>query len=139
MLYKYDYISAISEDIKSYITDNYNIVDVARRMKEDRDEFSEELNDLLWVEDSVTGNASGSYFCNTNKAEEAICHNWDVLAEALEEFGCSDVNPIEKGAEWCDVTIRCYLLGEALSFVLDKLDEGFATVNYFEDIFIKEV
>lgn len=139
MLYKYDYISAISEDIKSYITDNYNIVDVARRMKEDRDEFFEELNDLLWVEDSVTGNASGSYFCNAYKAEEAICHNWDILAEALKEFGCSDVITIEKGAEWCDVTIRCYLLGEALSSVLDKLDEEFATVNYFEDICTKEV
>lgn len=38
----------------------------------------------------------------------------------MNEFGCEDVNAIEEGAEWCDVTIRCYLLGEVLREVLDE-------------------
>jgi hypothetical protein len=46
-----------------------------------------------------------------------------LLRDALYEFGCDDVNPIDKGEEWCDVTIRCYLLGECLAEVLDDLEE----------------
>ena len=88
----------------------------------DREELEQKLNDDLWVEDSVTGNASGSYYCNAWKAEEALAHNWDVLEEALAEFGCEG-NPIEKGAEWCDVTIRCYLLGQAIAEVLEEMEE----------------
>lgn len=30
---------------------------------------------------------------------------------------------LEKGAEACDVTIRCYLLGQAISEVLDEVEE----------------
>lgn len=30
---------------------------------------------------------------------------------------------LDKGAEWCDVTIRCYLVGEAIRNVLDELEE----------------
>ena len=44
----------------------------------------------------------------------------DLLKEALEEFGC-DIGYLEKGAEACDVTIRCYLLSSAISEVIDKL------------------
>lgn len=30
---------------------------------------------------------------------------------------------LEKGAEACDVTIRCYLLGQAISEVLDEVEK----------------
>lgn len=80
----------------------------------------------MWTEDSVTGNASGSYYCNTWEAEEALAHNWDLLTEALEEFGMADVISIlEKGAEWCDVTIRCYLLGQAISEAIEEIEDDF--------------
>ena len=36
------------------------------------DELAMLLDEELWTYDSVTGNASGSYFCNAWKAEEAI-------------------------------------------------------------------
>ena len=88
----------------------------------DREELEEKLNDTLWTEDSVTGNASGSYYCNSWKAEEALAHNWDLLAEAMKEF-CCEVDLLEKGAEWADVTIRCYLLGQAIGEVLDEMEE----------------
>lgn len=114
---KYNYLENVKEDVKQYIQDN----EIRPEADEDRDEFADRLNDLLWTADSVTGNGSGSYTFSTWTAEENICHNYDLLAEAANEFGCSDKNIIEKGAEWADVTIRCYLLGQAISAVLDEL------------------
>ena len=80
-------------------------------------------NDILWVDDGVTGNGSGSYYFNTWKAEEALCHNWDLLAEACEEFGQDIGEAFKQGVEACDVTIRCYLLGQAIAAALDELEE----------------
>lgn len=61
---------------------------------------------------------------NSYKAEESIAHNWDLLNEALDEFEQNNINVIEKGAEWADVTIRCYLLGSVISDVLDEMEEN---------------
>jgi len=118
---KYNYSEAIREDIREYILDNYTTEEIRDGLA-DRDSWSEKLNDDLWTCDSVTGNGSGSYTFNTWTAEENLCHNMDLLAEALEEFGCSS-DYMEKGAEACDVTIRCYLLSGALSDVLDDLED----------------
>ena len=85
-----------------------------------KEEAYDYLYDRLWTDDSVTGNASGSYTFNTYKAEENICHNLELLGEALEEFGCDMDYLTKNGAEACDVTIRCYLLGEVLSEVLEE-------------------
>lgn len=116
----YDYRSIIADDIRDYIESHFTAEEISEKLT-DRDEWEQELNDDLWIVDSVTGNASGSYFCNTWKAEEAIAHNWDILADAIAEFG-GDVDILRQGAESCDVTIRCYLLGECLSAVLDDLE-----------------
>ena len=113
----YNYLENIKADVKEYIDNEINLKDFT-----DREELEQKLNDDLWVCDSVTGNASGSYYCNSWKAEEALAHNWDLLAEAMKEFGC-EVDLLEKGAEWADVTIRCYLLGQAIGEVLDEMEE----------------
>ena len=113
----YNYLENIKADVKEYIDNEINLKDFS-----DREELEEKLNDTLWTEDSVTGNASGSYYCNSWKAEEALAHNWDLLAEAMKEFGC-EVDLLEKGAEWADVTIRCYLLGQAIGEVLNEMEE----------------
>lgn len=108
---KYDYLSAVESDVREYIENNVNFHDYS-----DLDEMKEDLNEKLFVEDSVTGNASGSYTFNNWKAEEYLCHNLDLLAEANEEFGgSSDI--LSDGAEMCDVTIRCYLLWQAIENV----------------------
>ena len=112
----YDYYEVVKNDIKEYIKENN--IDVT---SEDFDR--DELCDHLWVDDSVTGNGSGSYTFSTWQAEENLCHNWDLLEEALEDFGQTDVNILEKGAEWCDVTIRCYLLGQCMDEVIDEIEE----------------
>ena len=113
----YNYLENIKADVKEYIDNEINLKDFSGR-----EELEEKLNDTLWTEDSVTGNASGSYYCNSWKAEESLAHNWDLLAEAMKEFGC-EVDLLEKGAEWADVTIRCYLLGQAIGEVLDEMEE----------------
>lgn len=108
---KYDYLSSVESDVREYIENNVNFHDYS-----DLDEMKEDLNEKLFVDDSVTGNASGSYTFNAWKAEEYLCHNLDLLAEANEEFGgSSDI--LSDGAEMCDVTIRCYLLGQAIENV----------------------
>lgn len=113
---KYDYLEAVTADVLDYIGNEITLSDWRGKAEE----LEEHLNDELWICDSVTGNASGSYYCNTWKAEEALCHNWAELAKVLEEFGCADVNPFAKGAEWCDVTLRCYYLGQAIAEALEK-------------------
>lgn len=116
----YDYREAMTEDVKEWIKENIDLTE----WTEDREGLEQQLNDDLWTEDSITGNASGSYYCNSYKAEESIAHNLDLLNEALDEFGQNDINVIKKGAEWADVTIRCYLLWSVISEVLDELEEN---------------
>lgn len=114
---KYNYLEAVKEDVKSYIEENEIFVN-----EDNRNEIEEQLNEDLFIDDSVTGNASGSYTFNTWQAEENLCHNLDLLAEALEEFGGSAGEALERGAEYCDVTIRCYLLAQAIAEVLDEVE-----------------
>ena len=105
------------DDVRNFIEEN-DIVITSSNV----DEMREELYDKCWADDSVTGNASGSYTFCTWDAEENLCHNWDLLEEALQEFGYSDLcDAIQHGAEWCDVTIRCYLLAQAIDKVLDSM------------------
>ena len=113
---KYDYRQAVMDDIKQYIEDHDIKVTTSTR-----DELQDELYDDLFISDSVTGNASGSYTFNAWQAEENLCHNLDLLKEACNEFG-SQCDILES-AESCDVTIRCYLLSECLAEVLDELEE----------------
>ena len=109
---KYDYMENLKEDIQDYINEN-------KEYLEGKDE--QELYDMFFLEDAITGNASGSYYCNAWKAEEAICHNMDLVEEAYEMFGYDGI-PKDTGAEAMDVTVRCYLLGNALSEVLDEIE-----------------
>ena len=114
----YNYLEAVCDDVRTYINDNIALSDYS-----DKNALEEYLNDTLWVEDSVTGNASGSYTFNTYEAEENLCHNMDLLEECCEEFGGDIAECISRGAEYCDVSIRCYLLGQAIAEVLEELDD----------------
>lgn len=119
----YNYLEAVTADVVEYIKNEITLTDY-----ESREELEEALNDELWTADSVTGNASGSYYCNAWKAEEALAHNWDLLAEALTEFGQDGTDVLKQGAEAMDVTIRCYLLGQAIAEALEELEEELAAV-----------
>lgn len=125
---KYNYYEAVKDDVNTYCNEN---VDLCSLSISDRDELEEYLNDTLWTDDSVTGNGSGSYTFSTYTAEEYLMHNLDLLAEAIEYFG-GDCNILKDGAEACDVTIRCYLLGEAISDVLDEMADDLE--KYFDEL-----
>lgn len=120
----YDYLEAVKADVKQWIDDNMDIEnDILNGEFEDKDAIEEYLNDTLWTADSVTGNGSGSYTFSTYEAEENLCHNLDLLGEALREFGNGPEYLIENGAEAADVTIRCYLLGQAIAEVLEEIED----------------
>lgn len=120
----YDYLEAVKADVKQWIDDNMDIEnDILNGEFEDKDAIEEYLNDTLWTADSVTGNGSGSYTFSTYEAEENLCHNLDLLGEALREFGNGPEYLIENGAEAADVTIRCYLLGQAIAEVLEGIED----------------
>lgn len=117
----YNYLEAMKSDIKDYIKYEVNIAEYS-----DREELESDLNDTLWTEDSVTGNASGSYTFNYVEAAEYVNDNIDLLSEACAEFDIDSATIgekfLDKDWEYFDVTIRCYLLGHAISEVLDEIE-----------------
>ena len=123
MAEKYDYRAVLENDINEWIDENIQYVKERTEDANDISEVEEFLYDTLWVEDSVTGNGSGSYTFNTALAKGYVMENFDLAKEAYEEFGC-----IEKFMEalvadhWedIDVTIRCYLLGEIINKIIDE-------------------
>ena len=124
---RYDYQQAVRDDIRQYIEDHDVKVTTSNR-----EELESSLYDDMFISDSVTGNASGSYTFNTWQAEENLCHNLDLLKEACDEFGDTETNILDS-AESCDVTIRCYLLGQLLGEVLDELEEDDEDEDWDDD------
>ena len=116
----YDYREAVKADVKAWIDDNGIPEDLGYY-----DDAEGYLYDTLWAEDSVTGNASGSYTFNRAEAKEYVEDNYRLAVESLREFGYSLEHLQEKidAEEWeyLDVTIRCYLLGVAIGEVLAEV------------------
>lgn len=125
---EYDYREAIKNDVMEYIKNEIDFSEF-----DTLEELEEHLNDELWTVDSVTGNGSGSYTFSTYEAEENICHNLDLLGEALTEFGSGADYLITNGAEAADVTIRCYLLGECIAAALEELEDDFNEAHEDEE------
>lgn len=63
------YLDMIEDDVREWINENIDLDEY----KGNRDDLEEKLNDELFNEDSVTGNASGSYYCNTYKGRRRHC------------------------------------------------------------------
>ena len=126
---KYEYRKAVTADIIDHIRDN---IEDYKYMFADRYDAEDRLNDILWAEDSVTGNASGSYTFNAYKAKEYVFDDPDTVAEALREF-CVEAETIADKFiscdwEYFDVTTRCYVLGECIGEALDTLESDFELV-----------
>ena len=118
----YNYLEAMKSDIMDYIRNEVNTNEFSSR-----EELEESLYDDLWTVDSVTGNASGSYYCNSYKSLECVIDNIDLLNEMCTEFCIDSATIGEKFIneewEWMDVSIRCYLLGQAISEALDDMED----------------
>lgn len=120
----YNYNEGVKYDVLDYIRDEVNFSQF-----QCLGELEQSLNDDLWTVDSVTGNASGSYTFNGRKAQEYVMDNIELLNEACEEFGINTETVGEKFLneefEWMDVTIRCYLLAQAISEALEEVEDEF--------------
>lgn len=115
MAERYDYREHMKVDIKSYLDEH------CEKGERITDEMRDKLYDDMWTADGVTGNGSGSYTFDAWTAEENVCHNLDLLGEALDEF-CVDGDTLHEkmSGEWADVTIRCYLMGQILDDVIEE-------------------
>ena len=123
-----NYLNETIANVKEYIEYNMDLEnDILTGEFEDREAIEEYLNDTLWLDDGVTGNASGSYTFNREEAKENVLADIDTVREALEEFGTDAETIAEKFLdedwEYFDVTARCYILGQAIAEALDEIEE----------------
>ena len=119
----YDYLENVKEDVRDYINHEIDFTDY-----ESMDDLEQDLNDKLFIEDSVTGNTSGSYTFNCYKAEQYVKDNLDLAVEMARDFDCKDQFMdwlFNENYESIDVSIRCYLLTQAISEVLSEYTEEF--------------
>ena len=130
---KYNYLENVINDAKQAILENLNYWSFT-----DREELEENANDWLWTADEVTGNGSGSYTFNREAAKEYVTRSddgMDTLRDAVREFDCEHEAFsafMEGNWEYFDVTIRCYLLGQAISAAIDELEEE-GKIQYQEE------
>lgn len=116
----YNYYEAVENDVYEYIQEN---LDIFKEEYEDIEDMEETLNDTLFVEDSITGNGSGSYTFNSAKAKEYLEDNIDLGLEVYKEFDYGKSKFYEdffENPEKADVTIRCYCLGSAIGNICSK-------------------
>ena len=121
----YNYLEEMKEDIKEYLKNDAKLT--FEDLLYNRSDLEEKLYSDLWINDSVTGNASGSYTFNSYEAQEYVTDNIDLLIDMCQEFDVEAETIGQKFLneewEWMDVSIRCYLLNQAISEVLDELEE----------------
>lgn len=119
----YNYNEAIKNDIRFYLDHDFDWT-AARENEINADELKEQLGDELWINDSVTGNASGSYTFNSYKAMEYVLDNMELVNDMVHEFGIGAETVAEKFLnedwEYFDVSIRCYLLNQCIDDVVGE-------------------
>ena len=116
----YDYFEAVKEDAKEWLLEN---CETGYLMTTDDDEIVSEYIEDLFVDDNVTGNASGSYTFCTYTAQENLVGNWELLMEALYDMGASETWITQTNPEELDVFIRCYLLSPAMYEAIEEIKE----------------
>ena len=126
----YSYIASVEADVWNW-------------MEENVDEWKDInlgalhcfLSDRLFCEDSVTGNASGSYTfsryiarCNVMGDENSD----DIISEMVDD-GILDTQTLgewyaSQNWEAIDVVIRCHLLDESISHVVSEIADERGTI-----------
>ena len=119
----YNYEVEVKKDLENYIDENYDFDSDFDGM--DIEDIYDKIYEDVWVADSVTGNASGSYTFCRYQAEENLLHNMDLVYKAcVQDFGydASDIGKlyIEEQFETIDVMVRCYFVGTILWDVLNE-------------------
>lgn len=123
-----NFLDEVRNDLKQMIIDNYP----TRKQLEEADR--ETIYDDAFVDDSVTGNGSGSYYFNTWKSKENVLNNEEVVEEMIDEF-CVDMKEHWNDWEFLDVLCRCYLLGQ---IDIDELIEEIKEKNGWDNPLVFE-
>lgn len=117
------YLEQVTQDVANYLVE-YFTEEVVADYCGNWEDFIEHLNDELWDEDSVTGNASGSYWFSHNLAENMVLSNIGEVTFALLEFDMLDqLGKLMQDEEWerLDVITRCHELHTANYEALKQL------------------
>lgn len=98
----------------------------------DQDHWFEELE----MSDQVTGNASGSYFCNRAFAKRCVLDNIDLLQEVCESLDDSMKLQmvyyfVSDDWESLDVMIRLYVFPQVFPSVWEEWEEHFKRMEEF--------
>lgn len=115
----YDYYEAVKDDVLNYIKEEIDMNGM------DLDELKERLYEDLINNDSVTGNASGSYtFCQYT-AQKYVEENKDLVREACDDYGNHKWVAnlwLKDNYELIDSFLRCYVLGNAIEMAVKELE-----------------
>ena len=116
---KYDYAREMADAVLDWVSEN---VEAVAEIK-DADGVRE-LYDVLFNDDAITGNASGSYTMNAYEAEVIVRDNLILAIEAMTYYGMADkLQEKIESEEWeyLDVTIRCYLLANVIEDTMEQI------------------
>ena len=119
----YTYRESIKADVMNWVDDNR-----AELEGLDHADMEEFIYNSCWVDDSVTGNASGSYTFNRVQARDYFFSDLDsddYVRQMVHDgfISESEVGECVISSNWekLDVCIRCYLLGEVVSEVMESI------------------
>lgn len=124
----YNYLEAVKDDVETWLVDNSSQFEEIKDNNKidgviDWDGVKDDLNEILWNEDSITGNGSGSYTFNREKAREYVFDDGLQYLEDLVNEGWLTYEDIGKDVtnynfESLDVSLRCYFLSQAIEEVI---------------------
>ena len=119
----YSYKEQVRADVREWIEYHKEQIEGL-----DRHDAYEVIYDSCWVDDSVTGNASGSYTFSRYEARQNFFNDEDsddyIFQMIEDEFMSADElgkKISESNWEYIDLSIRCWLLCDAVTDVLDEM------------------
>lgn len=125
---KYNYLEAVKDDVETWLVDNSSQFEEIKDNNKidgviDWDGVKDDLNETLWNDDSITGNGSGSYTFNREKARDYVFNDGLQYLEDLVDEGWLTYESIGKyitnfDFESLDVSLRCYFLSQAIEEVI---------------------
>lgn len=124
---KYDFNSDSMKHMEFYYYKQEMIDELESMSKEAKIDFTKGRGDLyedlqnLAFDRDLTGNRVGSYWCNELKAERCLLGNFDLLQEAVDDFGPQVIDSSDLlTGEHLDILIREHLLPDVIEDVMDK-------------------
>lgn len=131
-----NYYDEIKNDILEALKEDKEARNILQS-ENDKDDIYYELVDRFFVDDSITGNASGSYYFSSYKSR-IHCYNFfrDVF-EALEDYDYK--KELQKFKTFVDLVAEGYLNIENMTLdyeLLDEVDEDekYAILYAFEEV-----